>query len=103
MYVWINGKKVGYSQNSMAPAEFDITGYVNEGQNRLAVEVYRWSDGSYLEDQDMWRNWDWWIRSIKLKPWQLRLKTMMESIWFRLLPDWELLGGNRMPKLPSGE
>lgn len=39
----------------MAPAEFDITGYVNEGQNRLAVEVYRWSDGSYLEDQDMWR------------------------------------------------
>ena len=55
MYVWINGKKVGYSQNSMAPAEFDITGYVNEGQNRLAVEVYRWSDGSYLEDQDMWR------------------------------------------------
>ena len=55
MYVWINGKKVGYSQNSMAPAEFDITGYVNEGQNRLAVEVYRWSDGSYLEDQDMFR------------------------------------------------
>lgn len=55
MYVWINGKKVGYSQNSMAPAEFDITGYVNEGQNRLAVEVYRWSDGSYQEDQDMWR------------------------------------------------
>ena len=55
MYVWINGEKVGYSQNSMAPAEFDITGYVNEGQNRLAVEVYRWSDGSYLEDQDMWR------------------------------------------------
>ena len=46
MYVWINGKKVGYSQNSMAPAEFDITGYVNEGQNRLAVEVYRWSDAA---------------------------------------------------------
>ncbi len=55
MYVWINGKKVGYSQNSMSPAEFDITDYVRPGANRLAVEVYRWSDGSYLEDQDMWR------------------------------------------------
>ena len=54
-YVWVNGQRVGYSQNSMSPAEFDITGYVREGQNRLAVEVYRWSDGSYLEDIDMWR------------------------------------------------
>ena len=55
MYVWVNGRKVGYSQNSMSPAEFDVTGYLREGSNRLAVEVYRWSDGSYLEDQDMWR------------------------------------------------
>lgn len=55
MYVWINGQKVGYSQNSMSPAEFDVTHYLHEGDNRLAVEVYRWSDGSYLEDQDMWR------------------------------------------------
>jgi len=55
MYVWINGQKVGYSQNSMSPAEFDITKYVREGKNKLAVEVYRWSDGSYLECQDMWR------------------------------------------------
>lgn len=54
-YVWINGQKVGYSQNSMTPAEFDVTKYMREGKNRLAVEVYRWSDGSYLEDQDMWR------------------------------------------------
>ena len=54
-YVWINGKKVGYSQNSMSPAEFDVTKYVREGRNKLAVEVYRWSDGSYLECQDMWR------------------------------------------------
>ena len=54
-YVWINGQKVGYSQNSMSPAEFDITPYLKEGMNRLAVEVYRWSDGSYLEDQDFWR------------------------------------------------
>lgn len=55
MYVWVNGEKVGYSQNSMSPAEFDVTKYLHEGDNRLAVEVYRWSDGSYLECQDMWR------------------------------------------------
>ena len=54
-YVWVNGKRVGYSQNSMSPAEFDVTKYVKAGKNKLAVEVYRWSDGSYLEDQDMWR------------------------------------------------
>ena len=54
-YVWVNGQKVGYSQNSMSPAEFDVTKYLRKGRNRLAVEVYRWSDGSYLEDQDMWR------------------------------------------------
>ena len=55
MYLWVNGQKVGYSQNSMSPAEFDVTSYLREGKNKLAVEVYRWCDGSYLEDQDMWR------------------------------------------------
>jgi len=54
-YLWINGKKVGYSQGSMTPAEFNITKYVKSNNNLIAVEVYRWSDGSYLEDQDMWR------------------------------------------------
>ncbi|MFX1453667.1 MAG: glycoside hydrolase family 2 TIM barrel-domain containing protein, partial [Promethearchaeota archaeon] len=54
-YIWINGEKVGYSQGSMTPAEFNITKYVHQGLNFLAVEVYRWSDGSYLEDQDMWK------------------------------------------------
>lgn len=54
-YIWINGQKVGYSQGSKLPAEFDITKYVKEGKNTLAVEVYRWSDGSYLECQDFWR------------------------------------------------
>lgn len=54
MYVWVNGQKVGYSQNSMSPAEFDVTKYLHAGSNKLAVEVYRCSDGSYLEDQDMW-------------------------------------------------
>lgn len=54
-YIWVNGEKVGYSQGSMEPSEFDITDHVKAGNNQLAVEVYRWSDGSYLEDQDMWR------------------------------------------------
>lgn len=54
-YLWINGEKVGYSQGSMTPAEFNITKYLKSGENILAAEVYRWSDGSYLEDQDMWR------------------------------------------------
>ncbi len=54
-YVWVNGRKVGYTQGSMTPAEFNITEYVTPGDNTLAVAVYRWSDGSYLEDQDMWR------------------------------------------------
>ncbi|WP_242135593.1 glycoside hydrolase family 2 TIM barrel-domain containing protein [Aestuariivivens marinum] len=54
-YLWINGEKVGYSQGSMTPAQFNISKYIKEGENTIAVEVYRWSDGSYLEDQDMWR------------------------------------------------
>jgi beta-galactosidase len=55
MYVWVNGKKVGYSQGSKLPAEFNISPYLEKGENILAVEVYRWSDGSYLECQDFWR------------------------------------------------
>lgn len=54
-YIWINGEKVGYSEGSKTPAEFDITNYVKTGTNDVSVEVYRWSDGSYLEDQDFWR------------------------------------------------
>ena len=53
--VWVNGQEVGYSQASMTPAEFDITPYVQPGRNMLAVKVFRFCDGSYLEDQDMWR------------------------------------------------
>lgn len=54
-YVWINGEMVGYSQGSMEPSEFNITKYIRGGENQIAVEVYRYSDGSYLEDQDFWR------------------------------------------------
>lgn len=55
MYVWVNGRPVGYSEDSMTPAEFNITPYLQTDENVLAVQVYRWCDGSYLEDQDFWR------------------------------------------------
>ncbi len=54
-YLWINGKKVGYSQGSKTPAEFNISKFIQPGDNTIAVEVYRWSDGSWLECQDFWR------------------------------------------------
>ena len=54
-YLWVNGQKVGYSEGSRTPAEFDLTPYLKRGDNVLAAEVYRYSVGSYLEDQDMWR------------------------------------------------
>ena len=54
-YVWLNGELLGYNQDSKTPAEWDVTDRVKPGENVLAVEVYRWSAGSYLECQDMWR------------------------------------------------
>jgi beta-galactosidase len=54
-YLWINEHKVGYSQGSRTPAELEISSYLHAGSNEIAVEVYRWSDGAYLEDQDFWR------------------------------------------------
>ena len=54
-YVWINGQQVGYSQGSMEPSEFNVTPYIKKGENQIAIEVYKYSDGSYLEDQDFWR------------------------------------------------
>ena len=54
-YLWLNGKKVGYSEDSYLPSEFNLTKYLVPGENVLAVEVYRWTDGSFLECQDFWR------------------------------------------------
>jgi beta-galactosidase len=54
-YIWVNGEAVGYTQGSKTPAEFNVTPYLQEGENTLAVEVYRWSDGAYLEGQDYWK------------------------------------------------
>jgi len=53
-HLWVNGEEVGYSQGSRLPSEFDITKYVQSGHNQLSVKVYQWSDGTYVEDQDMW-------------------------------------------------
>lgn len=52
--VWVNGQYAGYSQGANTDAEFDVTNYVRKGENNVSVRVYRWSDGSYLEGQDMW-------------------------------------------------
>lgn len=54
-YVWVNGKQVGYSEDSKLPSEFDIAPYVRAGRNNISIQVFRWADGSYLEDQDFWR------------------------------------------------
>lgn len=55
IYVWLNGEFVGYSEDSFTPSEFNITPYLKEKNNKLAVEVYRYSTASWLEDQDFWR------------------------------------------------
>ncbi len=55
MNVWVNEQFVGYSEDSKTPADFDISKYLKKGKNSLAIEIFRWSDASYLEDQDFWR------------------------------------------------
>ncbi len=55
VYVWVNGRYVGYSEDSKLAAEFDITKFVHTGKNLIALQLFRWSDGTYLEDQDFWR------------------------------------------------
>ena len=54
-FVWVNGIKVGYSQGSMTAAEFNITDHLIDGNNSVSVQVFRWSDAAYIEDQDFWR------------------------------------------------
>ena len=98
-YVWVNGRKVGYAEDSKLPSEFDITSFVQDGENQIAVEVYRWCDGSFLEDQDMLRFtgifrdvsiwampkdgiWDFTVRTIPVdgyEKWKLEVKIGDES------------------------
>lgn len=54
-YVWVNGVQVGYSEDSKLPSEFNVTPHLKQGSNTIAIQVYRWADGSYLEGQDFWR------------------------------------------------
>ena len=82
-YVWVNGRKIGFSKGSRLPSEFDITKYVHEGKNNIAVRVYQWSDGTYCEDQDMW-----WLSGIfrdvsiillpKVHIWDIRTNTKLD-------------------------
>ena len=55
VYVWINGRFVGYSEDSFTPSEFELTPYLQDGENKISVLVFKWSSGSWLEDQDFWR------------------------------------------------
>lgn len=55
MYIWVNGQFVGYNEGSKTPAVFHVSKYLKAGENTVSVQVYRWSDASYMEDQDFWR------------------------------------------------
>ncbi len=84
-HLWVNGKEAGYSQGSRMAAEFDVSALVHPGKNTLAVAVYKFTDGSYLENQDMW-----WLGGIFRDVWQLRRPAAhFENIQIdaRLLPD----------------
>ena len=80
--VWVNGRYVGYSEDSKVAAEFDITRYVKAGKNLIAMQVMRWCDGSYLEDQDFWR-FTGIAREVYLYS---RPKTYIENI--TVMQDW---------------
>ena len=82
--VWVNGQYVGYSEDSKVAAEFDITKYVKTGKNLIAMQVMRWCDGSYLEDQDFWR-FTGIAREVYL---YARPKTYIENI--QILQDWNV-------------
>jgi beta-galactosidase len=112
-YVWVNEQPVGYSQDSCLPAEFDITDELRPGTNRINVQVFRWSDGSYLEDQDHWRLSgihrevflvarpkvhivDFAVRTIthdeKYKAWSLQIRPKIGGVDNLDLKSWKLQG-----------
>ena len=93
-YLWVNGHYVGFSKNSRSPAEFEVTQFVKPGSNMVALEVYRYSDGSYLEDQDMFR-----LSGIFRNTWLVRRpKEMIRDFFAKAAPvkegdfngDWQL-------------
>lgn len=106
-YVWVNGHKVGYSEDGKLPAEFDITDLVTEGKNSIALEVYRWSDGSYLEDQDMWRvsgiQRDIFIQvAPKIQLWDFHVKASLENDFRQGLLDIDIAVVNSHKKTATG-
>lgn len=64
MYLWVNGKYVGYSEDSKLEAEFNLTKYLKPGKNLIAFQVFRWCDGTYLEDQDFSATREWDVTAI---------------------------------------
>ena len=83
-FVYVNGQKVGMTKASKSPAEFNITKYLKKGNNLLAVQVFRWHDGSYLEDQDFWRlagiERDVFLYALpKLSVWDFFLKSDLDA------------------------
>lgn len=79
VYVWINGKFVGYSEDSRLAARFDITKYVKAGENLVALQVFRWCDGTYLEAQDFWRH-SGIYRDVTV---EARAKARVEDMWVK--------------------
>jgi len=106
-YVWVNGKLAGYSQVSHLPAEFDITPLLHAGENQLAVQVFQWSDGSYLEDQDMWRL-SGIFRDVYLvgNAWvhvqDVRIRTLLDANYRDALLDVQVKIGNRAGESAAG-
>ncbi|WP_200975675.1 glycoside hydrolase family 2 TIM barrel-domain containing protein [Echinicola sp. 20G] len=104
--VWLNGEFVGYGEDSFLPSEFNITPYLKSGENVLSVQVLRWSDGSYLEDQDHWRlsgiqREVFLMAEPKLRivdfHYQTKLDENYEHAVFSLRPKIENLTGDRVP------
>lgn len=101
-YLWINGEKIGFSKDSRTPATFDITKYLHSGENLMAVQVFRWNDGSYLEDQDFWRMsgifrnvYLWSAPKIHLRDYevQTRIDEDFSGATLRVLADIQNLSG----------
>lgn len=103
--VFVNGKQVGMTKASKSPAEFNVTSFLKEGKNLLAVQVYRWHDGSYMEDQDFWRlsgiERDVYLQAYpKLTIWDFFLRAGLDDNYkhggFRGTVDLREFSGNRM-------
>ena len=106
-HLWLNGESVGYSQDSRLPAEFDVTPHLRPGENVLAVRVTRWSDGSYLEDQDFWRLSGiyrnvtlWSVPRVHL--WDYNVRTALDAAYRDATLETTVTVRNRLDRAASG-